>query len=111
MEEKCIRWIGSSRKNILAFPVDARKEAGYQLSLVQLGDDPEDWKPMRGMGMGMGVREIRIHKDGEFRVIYVATFEEAIYVLHAFAKKTQQTPKRDIDIAKTRFRQLRRGRE
>ena len=52
MEEKCIRWIGSSRKNLLAFPVDARKEAGYQLSLVQLGDDPEDWKPMRGMGMG-----------------------------------------------------------
>lgn len=93
----------------MALPVDARREAGYQLSLVQLGGDPEDWKPMNGVGMG--VREIRIHKDGEFRVLYIAAFEEAIYVLHAFVKKTQQTPKKDIDIAKTRFRQLKRERE
>lgn len=109
MEEKRICWIGSSRKELMAFSVGARREAGYQLSLVQFGDDPEDWKPMRSVGVG--VREIRIHENGESRVLYIATFKEAVYVLHAFVKKTQQTPKRDIDIAKARFRQLKRGRE
>lgn len=60
--------------------------------------------------IGPGVREIRIHVDGEFRVIYIAKFEEAIYVLHAFQKKTQKTSKKDIDIAKTRLRELERER-
>ena len=61
--------------------------------------------------IGQGVKEIRIHVEGEFRVLYVAKYEEAIYVLHAFQKKTQKTPKRDIDIAKTRFRELERERK
>lgn len=80
----------------------------YQLGFVQLGFEPEDWKPMSTIGPG--VREIRIHVDGEFRVIYIAKFEEAIYVLHAFQKKTQKTSKKDIDIAKTRLRELERER-
>ena len=57
------------------------------------------------------MKEIRIHVEGEFRVIYIAKYEEAIYILHAFQKKTQKTPKRDIDIAKTRFRELERERK
>ena len=61
--------------------------------------------------IGQGVKEIRIHVEGEFRVLYIAKYEEAIYVLHAFQKKTQKTPKRDIDIAKTRFRELERERK
>ena len=61
--------------------------------------------------IGQGVKEIRIHVEGEFRVIYIAKYEEAIYILHAFQKKTQKTPKRDIDIAKTRFRELERERK
>ncbi len=75
---------------------------------VQTGTNPTDWKPMNAIGTG--VKEIRIHEDGEFRVIYVAQFAEAIYVLHAFQKKTQKTPKKEIDLAKKRLKQLCRER-
>ncbi|MES9928200.1 MAG: type II toxin-antitoxin system RelE/ParE family toxin [Candidatus Thiodiazotropha sp. 6PDIVS] len=60
--------------------------------------------------IGPGVREIRIHVDGEFRAIYIAKYEEAIYMLHTFKKKTQKTSKRDIDIAKAWLRELERER-
>jgi phage-related protein len=75
---------------------------------VQRGLDPDDWKPMPAVGPG--VREVRVRDAaGAFRVIYTATFAEAVYVLHAFAKKTQATPKRDLDLAAARLRDLRRG--
>jgi phage-related protein len=82
-----------------------RREAGYQLDHVQWGVNPDDWKPMKTIGPG--VREIRIKdKAGAFRVIYVATFADAIYVLHAFQKKTQATSLQDIRLATSRFREL-----
>lgn len=56
--------------------------------------------------IGVGVREIRIHVEGEHRIIYLAKFDEAVYVLHAFQKKTQKTAKKDIDIAKARLRDV-----
>ena len=98
---KEIRWAGSSYKDLCNFPVAARHEAGYQLYLVQSGLEPTDWKPMSGIGTG--VREIRLHQGGEHRVIYVAKLKEAVYVLHAFEKKTQRTPKREIELAKSRL--------
>lgn len=95
---------------LTAFPADAREAAGFQIYLVELGRDPDDWKPMKAIGPG--VREIRIaDAQGQFRVIYVAKFEEAVYVLHAFAKKTQKTPQRNIDVAAARFRALVRRRQ
>ena len=109
MEEKDLQWRGSSYKDLLSFPDESRRDAGYQLGFVQLGFEPSDWKPMSSIGQG--VKEIRIHVEGEFRVLYIAKFAEAIYVLHAFQKKTQKTPKRDIDIAKMRFRELERERK
>ena len=104
MEEKDLQWSGSSYKDLLSFPDESRRDAGYQL-----GFEPSDWKPMSSIGKG--VKEIRIHVEGEFRVLYIAKFAEAIYVLHAFQKKTQKTPKRGIDIAKTRFRELEQERK
>ena len=109
MQEKDLLWRGSSYKDLLSFPDEPRRDAGYQLGFVQLGFEPSDCKPMSSIGQG--VKEIRIHVEGEFRVLYIAKYEEAIYVLHAFQKKTQKTPKRDIDIAKTRFRELERERK
>ncbi|MEN8133674.1 MAG: type II toxin-antitoxin system RelE/ParE family toxin [Pseudomonadota bacterium] len=109
MKEKDLLWRGSSYKDLLSFPDEPRRDAGYQLGFVQLGFEPSDWKPMRSIGQG--VKEIRIHVEGEFRVIYIAKYEEGIYILHAFQKKTKKTPKRDIDIAKTRFRELERERK
>lgn len=86
-------------------PSDVKLRVGYQLWLVQQGDDPTDWKPMPSVGPG--VREIRITgKDGAFRVFYVVNRPEAIYVLHAFQKTTQKTEKRDIDLAKARLKSL-----
>ncbi|ETS32816.1 MULTISPECIES: type II toxin-antitoxin system RelE/ParE family toxin [Photorhabdus] len=100
--EKEIAWIGSSYEDLLAFPIDTRKDAGYQLHRIQRGIDPEDWKPFSDIGFG--VKEIRLRDStGIYRIMYVAKFDEAIYVLHSFQKKTQQTNKQDKDIAKVRY--------
>jgi len=102
-DEKQIRWVGSAYDDLLAFPRDARKEAGFQLGKVQAGLEPVDWKPFDDVGAG--TREIRIHDvSGIYRVMYVAKFEEAIYVLHCFWKKTQVTSKQDKAIAAVRYR-------
>jgi phage-related protein len=101
---KPITWLGDSLEQVREFPDDERREAGFELREVQKGLDPSDWKPMSGIGAG--VREIRIHTENEHRVMYVAKFAEAVYVLHAFGKKTQQTSKKDIELASQRYRAL-----
>lgn len=102
---KRLEFLGDSLAQLRAFPEATRKETGVQLHKVQLGLEPSDWKPMATVGSG--VREIRIRDDaGAFRVLYVASIGDAVYVLHAFQKKTQQTAKRDLDLAATRFRQI-----
>jgi phage-related protein len=102
-DEKQIRWVGSTYDDLLAFPKDARKEAGFLLGKVQAGLEPADCKPFDEVGAG--TREIRIREaSGIYRVMYVAKFEEAIYVLHCFQKETQVTRKQDKDIAAARYR-------
>jgi phage-related protein len=98
---KPVRFVGSSLEDLKSFPKEARRQAGFELDAVQRGRDPSDWKPMKSVGPG--VREIRLHAEGEHRVIYIAKFEEAVYVLHAFRKKTQKTPARDLDLAQRRL--------
>jgi phage-related protein len=71
---------------------------------VQHGLEPNDWKSLTTVGVG--VREIRIHTGVEHRVVYVATFAEAVYVLHVFEKTTRKTATSDINLAKQRFREL-----
>jgi phage-related protein len=102
---KRIEFLGDSLDQVRDFPQGARKQAGVQLHKVQQGLDPSDWKPMASVGPG--VREIRIRDDaGAFRVLYVMQRAEAVYVLHAFQKKTQQTAKRDLDLAAARLREI-----
>lgn len=102
---KTVAFLGSSLDDLRAFPDGVRREAGYQLDRVQRGLDPNNWKPMASIGPG--VREIRVRDAaGAFRVIYTATRPEAIYVLHAFQKTSQQTTKRDLDLATARLREL-----
>ena len=103
-DDKDVVFIGSSLSDLRAFPETARRDAGYQIDLVQLGLDAVDWKPMNTIGVG--VREIRIRAEGVYRVIYVAKFEDAVYVLHAFEKKSQKTPRKAIDLAKRRYQTL-----
>ena len=105
---KPIAFQGGSLDDLRAFPTEARREAGHQLDRVQRGLEPDDWKPMPSIGPG--VREVRVRDDaGAFRVVYTATRPEAVYVLHAFQKKTQQTARRDLDLAKARLRDLTRS--
>ena len=101
---KDLKFIGSSLDDLRDFPAEARRQAGFELSAVQNGFDPSDWKPMNSVGAG--AREIRIHVLGEWRVLYVAKFADAIYVLHAFQKNTQKTRKEDVELAKRRYKQI-----
>jgi phage-related protein len=105
---KALIWVGSSLHDVRQFPSRARQGIGFQLYKVQNGMEPSDWKPMPSVGTG--VREIRVHADREYRVMYIAQFEEAVYVLHAFIKKTAQTTTHDIDLAAQRFRDIHRSR-
>ena len=107
MPIKPVEFLGDSLDRLREFPDDAKQDAGYQLDRVQHGLQPDDFKPMPTIGKG--VEEIRVRDDnGTFRVIYTARLADAVYVLHAFQKKTQATSKRDIDLAKQRFALLSR---
>lgn len=109
MSESPLFWVGSSKKDLMGSPEEARREAGYQLHRVQHGEMPSDYKYMRSVGKG--AYEIRIKESGdEYRVIYVAKFEEGVYVLHAFQKTTRKTEQKDIDLARRRYQKIARGR-
>jgi phage-related protein len=102
---KPVKFRGSALADLRSFPGSARQEAGFQLDKVQRGFSPDDWKPMSSVGQG--VREIRIRDvDGAFRIIYVAKFEGAVYVLHCFQKKAQKTSREDLALATKRYKDL-----
>ena len=102
VEEKPISFEGSSLDNLRDFPRGVKDDLGYQLYKVQIGEQPDDFKPMSRVGPG--VEEIRVKDDdGIYRAIYTARFDEAVYVLHAFEKRSQQTSQKDIDLAKERL--------
>ena len=102
---KQIKFLSDSLDKIREFHIDTRKDIGFQLDKVQNGEQPDDFKPMPSIGKG--VEEIRSWDEtGTYRVIYLARLVDAVYVLHAFQKKTQQTSKKDIDLAQKRYKEL-----
>ena len=102
---KSLYFIGSSLDDLRVFPQDARRCAGFELRRIQEGLEPTDWKPMKEVGAG--AREIRVRcDDGAFRVFYVVWNDSAIYVLHAFQKKTQKTTQGDIDKGSKRYKAI-----
>jgi phage-related protein len=104
LAKEVVFW-GSSLKDLRAFPEDARQELGAALRTIQNGFQPPHWRAMKTVGPG--VREIKVTaQSGEYRAFYIASSESAIHVLHAFEKKTQQTPQGDISLAKTRYKQM-----
>jgi phage-related protein len=105
---KPVCFLGDSLERLREFREDARHDAGYQLEKVQRGEQPDDFKPMPTIGKG--VEEIRVRDDsGIYRIIYTARLADAVYVLHAFQKKTAATAKRDIDLARKRLQQIGRS--
>lgn len=104
---KSIAWYGGSYDDTKAFPPEARRDAGFQLDKVPRGLEPDDWKPLAAVGVG--VREIRIRESfGAFCIIFVANIGDCIHVLHAFQKKTQKTRQSDIALAAARYRAIMR---
>lgn len=102
---KPLEFLGSSRDDLAAMPAGIRHDIGLELMRVQFGGQPSDFKPMPGVGLG--TYEIRVRDaSGAYRAMYVAKFEAAVYVLHAFQKKTQQTAKADIELAKIRYKMI-----
>ena len=101
---KPIHWVGNSRAVVRAFPAGARREIGYQLFRVQRGLEPSDWRPVSSVGPG--VRELRIHTRGEFRLLFLATRPEGVYVLHAFSKRRRRTALLDSEVGRARLRAL-----
>lgn len=101
---KPLIFVGSSLDDLRDFPDEARRTAGFELCAIQDGFEPRDWKPVQAVGPG--VKEIRIHVLGEWRVIYVARIRDAVYVLHAFQKKTRKTNQHNIELARKRYKQL-----
>ncbi len=101
---KPIAWVGSAKRDLVTCSPDVCRVAGRELERVQRGADPIDWKPMASIGRG--AREIRVHVDGELRVFYVATFPEAVYVLHVFEKKSRKTSPRDLVLGKQRYQAM-----
>jgi phage-related protein len=105
---KPVVFLGDSLDRLRTFPEKARRNSGYQLDRVQRGLDPDDWKPMTTVGAG--VREIRVRdSSGVYRIVFIASLADAVYVLHAFQKKTQRTSARDLLLAQSRYRELKHG--
>lgn len=107
MTERPVAWLGSTLADVRAFPKTARERLGYALGRVQQGIEPPDWKPMPSIGVG--VHELRVRVGRQFRLIYIAKYAEAVYVLHVFEKKTRKTDQRDLDLARKRLSLVRRG--
>jgi len=104
MTVKPVIWLGSSRAAVRAFPEAVRQIVGYELFQVQQGLAPSNWKPMPSVGSG--VVELRIQVGGAFRVLYLATAVEGVYVLHAFQKRSRRAPQVDLELARKRLRDL-----
>ncbi len=101
---KPLNFIGTSLDDLRNFPDEARRAAGFELYAVQCGLEPSDWRPMPAIGLV--VKEIRLHVLGEWRIIFVAKFENAVYVLHSFQKKGRKTSQKDVDLARKRYKQI-----
>ncbi|MGB3275735.1 MAG: type II toxin-antitoxin system RelE/ParE family toxin [Castellaniella sp.] len=104
---KPLKFLGSSQKDLRAMPADVRYELGLELMTVQFGGEPRDFKPMPDVGPSAYEIRYRDAANGAFRVMYVAKFADAIYVLHAFQKKTQKTTKADVGLAAKRYKMIR----
>lgn len=103
-QQKALVWVGSSRRDLRGWPEAVRLRAGYELGRIQEGLEATDWKPMTAAGEG--VREIRLRVLGEHRILYAASFQEAVYVLHVFRKKSQKTAWPDMMTTRLRYREV-----
>lgn len=107
---KKLVWLGSAKDDLVEFPEEVRRTMGYALYLAQTGGKHPDAKPLKGFG-GAGVVEVVDDFDGDtYRTVYTIKFVSAVYVLHAFQKKSKRgsrTPQEDMAIIETRLKRAR----
>lgn len=106
-----IIWVGSSKKDFMAFPEDVRREMGHALYIAQKGGKHMDAKPLKGFGGGKVLEIVQSDGHGTYRTIYTVQFEDAVFVLHAFQKKSKtgiKTPQQEIDLVEERLLSVRR---
>lgn len=104
--EKPLHWVGSAKKDLLAFPDDVIDEMGYALGAVQLGATPPKTKPWKGEGSGV-LELVESHAGNAYRAVYTVRFAKAVYVLHCFQKKSPdgiRTAKTDVDLVRERLK-------
>lgn len=101
---KPLVFLGSSQEDLRKFPASVRHAVGLELMRIQFGSMPTNFKAMPVVGGG--AYEVRVKIAGEWRAIYVAKFEAAVYVLHAFQKKTQKTSAEDVELARKRYQSI-----
>lgn len=101
---KPLRFVGSSQDDLRVMPAPVRHALGIELMTVQYGGMPSDFKPMQQIGPGVCEIRYRDAPHGAFRVVYVARLADAVYVLHAFRKKTSKTSRADIALAAKRYK-------
>ena len=105
MDRKPVRFVGAALADLKDFPKNARQEGGFQLDKISKGQDPDDFKAIPRVGRG--AMELRVwDEEGTFRILYVAKFEDAVYVLHCFKKTAQKISDADIDIAKNSYKSI-----
>ena len=104
---KPLFWVGSSREDLREFPEDVKDAFGYALYLAQTGRKDPHAKPLKGFG-GAGVLEVvEDHAGDTYRTVYTVRFADAVYVLHAFQKKSKRgiaTTKKELDLVRNRFK-------
>jgi phage-related protein len=106
-QQKKLYWLGSSKKDLMAMPEAVKDTFGFALHLAQSGDKSDQTKPLNGFG-GAGVLEVVENNDGDtYRAVYTVSFEDAVYVLHCFKKKSKQgvkTPTPDTNLIEQRLK-------
>lgn len=112
-DEKPLHWVGSAKRDFLSFPASVKDDMGNALGIAQFGGTATAAKPWRGLGPGV-LEIVESHEGNAFRAVYTVRFEKAIYVLHAFQKKSPsgiRTAKRDVDLVEQRLEQAQRDYE
>ena len=105
---KPVLWVGSARSDLRKFPDEVRTDLGFALWVAQRDGKPAQGKPLKGIVSGSGILELIERHDGDtYRVVYTVRFKGAVYVLHAFQKKSKRgikTPKHDIEVIRDRLK-------
>lgn len=104
-EEKPLHWVGSAKKDLLGFPEQVMDDVGFALGVVQYGGHPPSAKPWKGLGPGV-LEIVENDGSGTYRAVYTVRFRKAVYVLHAFQKKSPsgiRTARTDVKLVATRL--------